>query len=220
MKTEIENLYETEFWEFIPKEKGQHIIPGRWVYKFKHDSNGNIDKFKARFVAKGFKQIEGMEYSDTFDPTSKPETVKILLALSAIENFILKEMDIKAAYLHPKIDKKVYLEQPKDFEKLDSNGNKFFWKLKKPIFGLKQAAKNWYRELSNFLIQQGFERSKQDYCLFLKKNKADDKLYVLTWFDDLVIARNSQTEINKLKKSLESKFKLYDRGDLELFLGM
>ena len=219
IKTEIESLDETETWDLVPKEKGQNIIPGRWAYKIKHDSNGNIDKFKARYVAKGFKQIEGIEYSDTFAPTSKPETFKILLSLSAIENFFLKQMDAKAAYLHPKIDEEVYLEQPKDFEKLDSNGNKLVCKLKKSIYGLKQAAKNWYHELSNFLIQQGFERSKHYYCLFLK-NKEDEKLYVLTWVDDLVIAGNSQTEIDKLKSSLESKFKKDDRGDLEWFLGM
>ena len=131
MKTEIESLNETQTWDLVPKEKGQNIIPGRWVYKIKHDSNGNIDKFKARYVAKGFKQIEGIKYSDTFAPTSKPETFKILLALSAIENFFLKQMDVKAAYLHPKIDEVVYLEQPKGFEKLDSNCNKLVCKLKK-----------------------------------------------------------------------------------------
>ena len=112
MKAEIESLNETQTWNLVPK-RGQNIIPGRWVYKIKHDSNGNIDKFKTRYVAKGFKQIEVIEYSDTFAPTSKPETFKILLALPAIENFFLKQMDIKAAYLHPKIDKEVYLEQPK-----------------------------------------------------------------------------------------------------------
>ena len=165
MKTEKESLNETETWDLVTKEKGRNIIPGRWVYKIKHDSNGNIDKFKARYVAKGFKQIEGIEYCDTFAPTSKPETFKFLLALSAIENF-LKQMDVKAAYLHPKIDEEVNLEQPKGFEKLDSNGNKLVCKLKKSIYGLKQAAKNWYQELSNFLIQQGFERSKHDYYLF------------------------------------------------------
>ena len=121
--------------------------------------------------------------------------------------------------MHPKKDKEVYLEQPKGFEKLDSNGNKLVCKLKKSTYGLKQAAKNWYQELSIFLIQQGLERSKHDYCLFLK-NKENDKLYVLTWVEDLVIAGNSQTEIDKLKSSLESKFKMDDRGDLEWFLGM
>ena len=219
MKTEIESLNETETWDLVPKEKGQILFLADGCTKIKHDSNGIIDKFKARYVAKGFKQIEGIENSDTFAPTSKPETFKILLALSAIENFFLKQMDVKAAYLNPKIDEEVYLEQPKGFEKLDNNGNKLVCKLKKSICGLKQAAKNWYQELSTLLFQQGFERSKHDYCLFLK-NKENDKLYVLTWDDDLVIAGNSQSEIDKLKSSLESKFEMDDRRDLEWFLGM
>ena len=88
MKTEIESLNETESWNLVPEEKGQNIIPGRWVYKTKHDSNRKIDKFKARFVAKDFKQIEGIKLLDTFAPTSKHETYKILPALSAIENFL------------------------------------------------------------------------------------------------------------------------------------
>ena len=88
-------------------------------------------------------------------------------------------MDVKAAYLHPKIDERVYLEQPAGFEKLDSNGNHLVCKLKKSIYGLKQAAKNWYQELSIFLIQQCFERSKHDYCLFLKKKKMKNCLFQL-----------------------------------------
>ena len=133
MKTEIKSLNETESWDLIPEQKGKNIIPDRWVYKFKHDSNGNIDKFEARYVAKSFKQSEEIEYSDTFPPTSKPEVfeiIKILLTSSAIENFFSKQMDLKAAYLYPKIDKQVYLEQPQRFEKLESNGNKLVCELK------------------------------------------------------------------------------------------
>ena len=94
------------------------------------------------------------------------------------------------------MDEQIYLEQAKGFEKLDSNCNKLICKLKKSICRLKQAAKNWYQELSTFLIQQSFERNKHDYCLF-QKNKKDEKLFVLTWVDDLVVAGNSQTEIRK-----------------------
>ena len=86
-------------------------------------------------------------------------------------------------------------------------------------FGPKQVAKNCYQELSIFLFQQGSARSKHDYSFFLK-TKEEEKLYVLRWFDDLVIAANSQTEINNLKSSLESRFKMDDRGDLKRFLGM
>ena len=218
MKTEMESLNETETWDLVLKGKGQNIIPGRCVYKTKHDSNGNIDKFKTRFVAEVLYKLRELNIRIPLLPQANLKPFQILLDLSAIEDFFLKQMDLKAAYLHPKIDEEVYLDQPKDFEKLDSNCNKLVCKLKKSIYGLKQAAKNWYQELSNFLIQQGFERSKHHYCLFLKK-KEDDKLYVLTWIDDLVIAGNSQTKIDKLKSSPESKFKM-DDIDLDWFLGM
>ena len=120
---------------------------------------------------KSFKQIDGIDYSDIFDYTSKPETLKFLLVLSAIENFFLKEMDVNAAYLHPKLDKNVYSDQSKSFEKLDRNGKKLACKLKKIIYGLKQAAKRWYQELLTFLNQQMFERSKHDYLIFRKKQR-------------------------------------------------
>ena len=163
MKAEIESLNEAETWDLVPKDKGQNFILGWWEYKIEHDSNANIDKFKDRcYVAKSFKQIEGIECSDTFAPTSKPETFKNLIALSAIWNFFLKQMDVEAAYLHPKIDEEVYLEQPRGFDMLVSNVNKLVCKLKNSLYGLKQAAKKWYQELSTSLIQQGFERSKHD----------------------------------------------------------
>ena len=107
-------------------------------------------------MAKGVKQNKGIEYSDTFAPTNKPETFKILLALSAIENCFLKQIYVRAAYLHPKIDEGVYLEQRRGFDMLDSNGNKLVCKLKKSINGLKQTTKNWYQELSTFFNSARF----------------------------------------------------------------
>ena len=122
-------------------------------------------------------------------------------------------MDVKSAYLHLKIEEEVNLEQPKSFEEFDSNGEKLVCKLRKSIYGLKQAAKNWYQKLSTFLMEQGFERSKHHYCLFLKYFE-DEKLFVLTWVDDFVIAGTSQQKID-MKNSLESQFKMDDRVDLD-----
>ena len=128
-------------------------------------------------------------------------------------------MDVKSAYLHPEIKEEIYLEQPTGFEKLDSSGKKLVCKLNKSIYGLKQAAKNWCEELANFLIQQKFTRSRNDYCLF-SKIENNEKLYVLSWVDDLVIAGSNNESIELLKKTLEGKFKMDDRGKLEWFLGM
>ena len=107
-------------------------------------------------------------------------------------------MDVKSALLHPKIEAEIYLEQPDGFEKLDPTGKKFVCRLNKSIYGLKQAAKNWYEELANFLVQQNFIHSKNDYCLF-SKNEKGKELFALSWVDDLVIAGSSSEDIEDLK---------------------
>ena len=127
-------------------------------------------------------------------------------------------MDVKSAYLHPKIKEEIYIEQTSGLER-NPSGKKFVCRLNKPIYDLKQAAKNWYEEPANFLIQQNVVTSKNDYCFF-SKNEKGKKLLVLGWVDDLVIAGSSLEAIEELKKTLETKFKMDDRGKLEWFLGM
>ena len=160
MQIELKCLEETETWNLVERPSHKNVIPGKWVYKVKTKSDGSLEKFKAPYVAKGFKQIEGIDCSETFAPTSKPETFRRILSLAAKEKFTLRQMDVKSAYLHPEIKEEAYLEQPIGFEKLDSSGKKLVCNLNKSIYGLKQAAKNWYEELASFLIQQNFVRSK------------------------------------------------------------
>ena len=121
-------------------------------------------------------------------------------------------MDVKLANLHPEIMEEIYFEQPMGFEKLDNSGKKLVRRLNKSMYGLKQAAKNWYEELANFFIQKNFVRSKNDYCLFPLQQKWErQKLLVLIWVNDLVIAGSSLQDIED-SKTLEIKFKMDDRG--------
>ena len=194
MKKELECLHETKTWNLVQRPSQKNVIPGKWVYKVKTKADGSIEKYKARYVDKGFKQIEGIDYSETFAPTSKPETVQLILSLAAKEHFTLRQMDVKSAYLHPQIKEEKYLEQPTGFVETDSLGNNLVCKLNKSI------------ELANFLIQQNFSRSKNDYCLFIKKQDKR-KLYVLSWVDDLVIAGSNNENIEELKKLLKENLK-------------
>ena len=133
-----------------------------------------------------------------------------------MEDMYLGQLDVKSAYLHSEIDEEIYLEQPEGFiDKQDQ-----VCRLRKSIYGLKQAARDWYKSLADFLREQGFERSKNDYCLFVKPDSEGNWLYVLAWVDDLIVCGNTKEQVEKLKQDFARKFKMDDRGELSWFLGM
>ena len=156
MQEELKSSNDTNTWTLVESPKDKNVNPGKWVYKLKTKANGSLEKYKARYVAKGFKQIEGTGYSETFAPTTKPETFWLILSSAENENFIMRQMGVKSAYLHPEIKEEVYLEQPSGFEKRDPTRRKLVCRLNESIYGLKQAAKNWCEEPANFLIQRNF----------------------------------------------------------------
>ena len=170
-------------------------------------------------MAKGFKQVEGLDYFETFAPTCKPETFRILLQLSAKQGHVMHQFDVKTAFLHSPIEEEVYLEQPQEFVKRGSDGEKLVCRLNKSIYGLKQAANNWYKELANFLLRQGFTRRRNDHCLFAR-SEAEDHTFILVWVDDIIVASRSMTVVSDVKKALEATFHMEDRGRLHWFLGL
>ena len=141
MQAEYESLMDNNTWTLVDEPEDQQVLPGKWVYKVKYRANGQVEKLKARYVAKGYAQIEGIDFFDTYAPTCKPETFRILLATAARKDLYLGQMDVKSAYLHSKIEEEIYLEQPYGFVKKENSGQKLVCKLNKSIYGLKQAAK-------------------------------------------------------------------------------
>ena len=132
---------------------------------------------------------------------------------------VLHQFDVKAAFLHSPIEKEVYLEQPQEFVKRGSVGEKLVCRLNKSIYGWKQAANNWYKELANFLLRQGFTRSRNNHCLFARSEE-EDHTFILTWVDDIIVASRSMTVISDVKKALKATFHMEDRGRLHWFLGL
>ena len=219
MKDEVKALQDNETWNLVRPPTDRDVIPGKRVYKVKLGPSGQVDKYKARYVAKGFKQVEGLDYFETFAPTCKPETFRILLQLSAKQGHVIHQFDVKTAFLHSPIEEEVYLEQPQEFVKRGSDGEKLVCRLNKSIYGLKQAANNWYKELANFLLKQGFTRSRNDHCLFAR-SEAEDHTFILVWVDDIIVASRSMTVVSDVKKALEATFHMEDRGRLHWFLGL
>ena len=196
MQVELNSLSKTNTWTLVERPKNKNVIPGQGVYKVKTKADRSLEKNKARYLAEGFKQIEGPDYSETFAPTSKTECFRVILSLAAKKNFTLRQMYVKSACLHPQIKEEIYLEQPTLFEDTHSSGDKLVCKFNKSIYGLKPAAKNWYEELATILIQQKFSCSKNDYYLFIEKQDKR-KLYVRSWVDDLVITGSNDEDIEE-----------------------
>ena len=167
MNDEVKALQDNETWDLVRPPTDRDVLPGKWVYKVKLGTSGQVNKYKVRYVAKSFKQVEGLDYFETFAPTCKPETFRILLQLSAKQGHVMHQFDIMTAFLHSPIDEEVYLEQPQEFVKCGSDGEKLVCRLNKSIYDLKKANNNWYKELAKYrerYIETMLERFQMNQC--------------------------------------------------------
>nr|GEV27844.1 retrovirus-related Pol polyprotein from transposon TNT 1-94 [Tanacetum cinerariifolium] len=157
MQQEIKALEKNKTWtlEELPEET--RPIDSKWVYKTKFKSNGEVERYKARLVAKGCTQREGVDYHDSFAPVAKLVTVRTLLAVATKKDWIIYQLDINNAFLHGDLDEEVYMKIPKGFTK---EGDTRVCRLRKSLYGLKQASRNWYKKLTSFLLSLNYEQSK------------------------------------------------------------
>ena len=216
MALEVQSLKAMGTWTLVDRPNSRKVIPGRWVLAVKRDAMGQVERFKARYVVKGFMQVEGLDFNETFAPTCKPETKRILLALGAQDDLVLHQMDVKSAFLNSPLTETVYMEQPEGF----SSGDNQVCLLQRSIYGLKQAGRDWYQTLSTFLLETGFTRSTNDFCLFTMRGMDDAMIYVLVWVDDIIIGCKLQAEVDRVRDRFTDRFKMDDRGPLAWFLKM
>ena len=218
MSEEMTALTDNDTYQLTPIPKDKKVIGGRWVYAVKIGPNGE-EKFKARYVAKGYSQIENIDYKETFSPTAKITSIRMLAQIAVEENLILHQMDFKTAYLNADIDCDIYLEQPKGFTQTNEQNEKLVFKLKKSLYGLKQSGRNWNNLLQKFLTGQNFQQSLNDYCVYTRISR-DSKIIILSWVDDLLIAVSDLKNLNDIKRNLAQNFKMKDLGQLKYFLGI
>ena len=170
------------------------------------DSISGNDIYKARFVAKGYSQAEGIDYDETFSPTARMTSIRILLQLAAQYDLKIDQMDVKTAFLNAPIDCDIYIEQPEGFRSRGKNGEKLVWRLKKSLYGLKQSGRNWNIVLTSFLLEQDFIQSSSDPCVFTRFT--EDKTILVIWVDDIMIAANSNDAMKRRKDALCKRFKM------------
>jgi Reverse transcriptase (RNA-dependent DNA polymerase)/Integrase core domain/gag-polypeptide of LTR copia-type/GAG-pre-integrase domain len=217
MHEEINAMKKNHTWDIVPLPVGKKIVGCRWIYKIKFNSDGTIERYKARLVAKGYTQTYGLDYKETFAPVAKMNTVRVLMSVAVINNWLLFQMDVKNAFLQGDLEEEVYMKIPPGLHV--KNDNHMVCRLKKAIYGLKQSPRAWYGRLSNALTKFGYKRSAADSSLFTAVTERGI-VVILIYVDDLVITGSDQIGINALKEHLRLEFDIKDLGKLRYFLGI
>ena len=185
MQEELVQFKLNDVWELVdkPNPKKHNTIGTKWIFRNKQDENGIVVRNKARLVAQGYTQVEGIDFGETYALVARLEAIHILLTYANYNDILLYKMDVKSAFLNGEIDVEVYVWQPAGFEHPDFP-NKVF-RLKKAIYGLKQAAWAWYATLMKFLIDKGFKPGSNDPTVFIRA--VEDDLFVCQIFVDEII---------------------------------
>ncbi|GJR66331.1 retrovirus-related pol polyprotein from transposon TNT 1-94 [Tanacetum coccineum] len=217
MQEELNQFIANDVWELVPQPKNMTIIGTKWVFRNKLDENGVVSRNKARLVAQGYNQQEGIDYDETYAPVARLESIRILLAYACALDFKLFQMDVKSAFLNGFINEEVYVAQPPgfiDFEKPDH-----VYKLKKALYGLKQAPKAWYDRLKAFLIKHEYKIRMVDNTLFTKK-KSSNLIIVQIYVDDIIFGSTCQDMCDEFAKIMHDEFEMSMMGELNFFLGL
>ncbi|WCJ31680.1 Retrovirus-related Pol polyprotein from transposon RE1 [Euphorbia peplus] len=217
MQEELDQFKRSEVWTLVPRPNNIKVVGTRWVLKNKLDEFGNVVRNKARLVAQGYSQQEGIDYGETFAPVARLEAIRILCAFASYKGFKLFQMDVKSAFLNGYIDEEVYVSQPPGFE--DPKFPDHVYKLKKALYGLKQAPRAWYERLTKFLLSKGFVRGCVDTTLFtLKKNK--DILIAQVYVDDIIFGATNESLCREFSDHMKAEFEMSMMGELTFFLGL
>lgn len=196
--SELDVLHKNETWEIVPYPKNDKVIDSRWVFKEK-EIDGQLVK-KARLVARGYKQCDSSY--EMYAPVVRMMTIRILFALSVQKDLCIAQLDVKCAFLNGDLKECVYMEVPKGLVVKDLN---MVCKLKRSLYGLRQAPKCWYEKLNISLIKMGLKRSQSDPCLYY-----DNDTYLLVHVDDLILFSKFKNKIYDYKQKLMSEFEMRD----------
>ena len=215
MKQEYDAQVKRETFKIVDTPYDVKPLGGKWVYKIKQNSDGSIARFKARWVAKGYHQVEGRDYTESYAPTVRSDTSRILLAISAAKNWHVHQCDIDTAFLYGKMDKQIYTIQPEGFEAPSKAKQSCL--LNTALYGLVQSANLWFDNFKGKAIDFGLKQSKFDDTLFYHPSKS---LYITVYVDDIKIYTPDIDLVHAFKDHIRSNYDMKDLGPAKWYLGM
>ena len=185
----------------------------KWVLHIKRDKDGTISRFKARLVAKGFTQIPGQDFTFTFAPVARWDSIRSLLCIATINDFEIRQLDVKTAYLNGPLEEEIYMKAPDGFDFSSP-----FWRLRKGLYGLRQAGRQWYLTLHDAYTNLGYTRCQSDWSVYMRKSSSGFTMSA-TSVDDIILASDSKSESDQASKEINDKFTVTDGGNTEWILG-
>ncbi|GJX60399.1 ribonuclease H-like domain-containing protein [Tanacetum coccineum] len=217
MQEELLQFKLQKVWILVDLPKGHRAIGTKWVYRNKKDKRGIVIRNKARLVAQGHTQEEGIDYDEVFAPVARIEAIRIFLAYASYMGFMVYQMDVKSAFLYGQIEEEVYVCQPPGFEDPDHPDK--VYKVVKALYGLHQAPRAWYDTLATYLLSNGFQRGQIDQTLFIKRHKGHI-LLVQIYVDDIIFGSTKKELCDEFEKLMKDKFQMSSMGELTFFLGL
>eukprot|EP00794_Sanderia_malayensis_P019750 gene19750-biopygen16400 len=175
---ECDSLIDKNTWELVSLPEDKNLVGSRWVFKVKKKADGSIDRFKARLVAQGYSQSQGVDYEEVFSPVVRYDSIRSFLAVANVCNWEVHQMDVKTAFLQGDFDEEIYMKQPDGY--ISEKKPDYVCKLRKSIYGLKQAARCWNFAIDHFLKSNGYNSCDADSCMYIKLMKDNSKIHFIS----------------------------------------
>jgi hypothetical protein len=212
---EYATLLANHTWDLMSCPPGTNVVTGKWLFRHKLTSDDSLDRYKARWVLRGFTQRPGVDYDETFSPIVKFATVRTILSLALSRDWAIHQLDVKNAFLHGTLTETIYCSQPTGF--VDEAHPDLVYRLNRSLYGLKQAPRAWYSRFASYLASIGFVEAKSDTSLFIYR-RGDDTVFLLLYVDDIVLTASTADLLQRMIVALQREFTMKDLEPLHHFL--
>ncbi|GJX29177.1 retrotransposon protein, putative, ty1-copia subclass [Tanacetum coccineum] len=217
INVEMQSMKDNEVWDLVDLPPNGKTVGSKWLFKKKTDMDGAVHTYKARRVAKGFTQTYGVNYEETFSPVADIRAIRILIAIAAYYDYEIWQMDVKTTVLNGHLSEEVYMEQPEGF--VNPKYPNRVCKLKRSIYGLKQASRQWNKRFDDEIKKFGFTQNRDEPCVFLKAS-GSNVTFLILYVDDILIMGNNIPMLQDVKSYLRRCFAMKDLGEAAYILGI